>query len=415
VRYGFNPDNVQKRLGDANYEAYLIRQQLIDQTGNNILKGYGDEAAQMQRLMDQAVTQGQALGLTFGQAPTAAQLANLTEDIVWMVETVVAGQKVLAPVVYLASSTREMVEGGAVIAGNDVNLDLTSLTNTGGMIKGDNTLAIRSQGDITNTSGTIKGGDVSLTSTEGSIRNETLASGTGNDKHYATNIGKTAGISATGTLDLEAAKDITVKGADVKAGGDVSLAAGGNVTFDTIENKSADTTYKKAGGLFASGFETNNVITTTNIGSTLGAGGNLTIKSGKDTTIAGSSVDVGGDMKVDAKGDFNVLEKLKSYGKPIWITEIDRRGGSIGGNEAEQASYMTSVSRQMMSYPGVQALFVYELFDEPYFGPDNPESHFGMIEIDWSDADPAMSLRIHDFSGRARVRKTLRQSELTLP
>jgi alkaline phosphatase D len=43
------------------------------------------------------------------------------------------------------------------------------------------------------------------------------------------------------------------------------------------------------------------------------------------------------------------------------------------------------------------------------------DHHFGMIEIDWTRADPAMSLRIHDYSGRARVRKTVRQSELKLP
>ena len=57
----------------------------------------------------------------------------------------------------------------------------------------------------------------------------------------------------------------------------------------------------------------------------------------------------------------------------------------MGGNEAEQASYMTGVAKQMMSYPGVQALFVYELFDEPYFGADNPESHFGMVEAVMGD------------------------------
>jgi filamentous hemagglutinin family protein len=309
VRLGFKPDVVQKRLGDSNYEAYLIRQQLINQTGNNILKGYGDEATQMQRLMDQAVTQSKSLGLTFGQAPTSAQLASLNQDMVWMVETVVGGQKVLAPVVYLAASTRDMIDGGAVIAADNVNIDAKSVSNTGGTIKGDNTLAIRSQGDITNTSGTIKGGDVSLTSTEGSIKNETLAEGAGDNNQYSTVIGKTAGITATGKLNLDAAKDITVKGADVKADGDVSLAAGNNVTFDTIQDKTATTTYKKTGGLFSSGSETNNVITTTNIGSNLGAGGNLTIKSGKDTTIAGSKVKVGGSLDVDAGGDLNVISR----------------------------------------------------------------------------------------------------------
>ncbi len=43
------------------------------------------------------------------------------------------------------------------------------------------------------------------------------------------------------------------------------------------------------------------------------------------------------------------------------------------------------------------------------------DHHFGMIEIDWTQEDPYVSLRIHDFSGRARVRKSIRLSELQLP
>lgn len=340
-RYGYNPDTVVKRLGDANYEAYLIRQQLIEQTGKNILKGYGDEAAQMQRLMDQALQQGRSLGLQFGQAPTPAQLAGLKEDIVWMVETVVGGQKVLAPVVYLAAGTRAMVEGGAVIGGENVSLDVASLANIGGTIRGDNSLDIDSRGDVTNLSGSIKGGDVSVRSAEGSIRNETLASGTGNDKHYATNIGKAAGIEATGKLALDAARDISVKGADVRGGGDVSLAAGNNVSFDTIENKSADTSYGKVGGLFASGVESRNVIAATNVGSGLGAGGNLRIRSGKDTTIAGSAVDVAGKLKVDAGGDFNVLARQDRVQTDTTstVSGIGVGGGMVGSSETTTNAY----------------------------------------------------------------------------
>ena len=47
-RYGYNPDVVTKRLGDANYEAFLLKQQLIQQLGTNLIKGYDSEAAQMQ-------------------------------------------------------------------------------------------------------------------------------------------------------------------------------------------------------------------------------------------------------------------------------------------------------------------------------------------------------------------------------
>src|SRR3546814_16379226 len=93
--------------------------------------------------------------------------------MVWMVETQVNGEKVLAPIVYLSAATKSMFDkGDATIAANEANMNLTSLTNTGGTIEGSDTLSITSQSDITNTSGMIKGGDVSLTSTDGSIVNQ---------------------------------------------------------------------------------------------------------------------------------------------------------------------------------------------------------------------------------------------------
>src|SRR3546814_10073666 len=81
--------------------------------------------------------------------------------MVWMVETQVNGEKVLAPIVYLSAATKSMFDkGDATIAANEANMNLTSLTNTGGTIEGSDTLSITSQSDITNTSGMIKGGDV---------------------------------------------------------------------------------------------------------------------------------------------------------------------------------------------------------------------------------------------------------------
>src|SRR3546814_9302177 len=83
-------------------------------------------------------------------------------------------------------------KGDATIAANEANMNLTSLTNTGGTIEGSDTLSITSQSDITNTSGMIKGGDVSLTSTDGSIVNQTLVSTTGREGNMTTDFGKSA-------------------------------------------------------------------------------------------------------------------------------------------------------------------------------------------------------------------------------
>ena len=162
-----------KRLGDANYEGQLIRQQLIAQTGNNVLSGEKDESQQMKNLMDNAASEGRRLGLSYGDAPSEKQLKNLKKPMVWMVETKVGNQTVLAPVVYLPQSVRDMITGGAEIAADNIDMDLESMTNTGGSISAKNNLKVSSKGDITNTSGTIKGGNVDLSSTEGSIINET--------------------------------------------------------------------------------------------------------------------------------------------------------------------------------------------------------------------------------------------------
>lgn len=90
-----------------------------------------------------------------------------------------------------------------------------------------------------------------------------------------------------------------------------------------------------------------------------------------------------GDM-TKVKGEINVLDILRKYGKPIWITEINKRGGSMDG-EDEQSKYLAETANQLRNYPDVHAFFVYELLDEPYFGKDNPESYYGLVKITKDD------------------------------
>jgi hypothetical protein len=89
--------------------------------------------------------------------------------------------------------------------------------------------------------------------------------------------------------------------------------------------------------------------------------------------------DMGGIHQV--RGNLNHCEHLNRYGRPIWFTEVNWKGGSRGGKEDEQANYLQEIARQLRSSPSVEAMFVYELFDEPYFGPENDESFYGLIEL----------------------------------
>ncbi len=305
--YGVDPDSVERRLGDANYEASLIKTQVLNDGAAAIL-GTGDQAAAMQQLMDNGVTQGKSLGLTIGVAPTKQQLAGLKSNMVWMVDTVVDGQHVLAPVVYLSAATQSQIAGGTVIAAANANMNLTSLNNAGGTISGSNSLNIQSQGNITNTDGTITGGNVSLASTDGSIINQTTATTTGGTGDEHTVIGRTAGISSTGNLSMNAKNDITNTGAQVSAGGNASLNAGGNITFTNIEDKESRSTSSASGSGLDSSSSSTTTTTGTNIGSGLTVGGNLTSNSGGDTTIQGSNVNVTGDGSVTAGGNINILD-----------------------------------------------------------------------------------------------------------
>lgn len=81
----------------------------------------------------------------------------------------------------------------------------------------------------------------------------------------------------------------------------------------------------------------------------------------------------------------NLHEILRGFGKPIWVTELNRRGGSLGGNAQAQSGYLFQSAQRAAALPGVEALFIYELFDEPYFGAENPESHYGLVELTQGD------------------------------
>lgn len=304
---GMDVEQLQKRLGDANYEASLIREQLLLSGAAGLLNS-GDEAESMQSLMVSGANQASTLGLEYGKEPTGEQLASLKGDMVWMVEKEVNGQKVLAPVVYLSEATKSQITSGAILTASNMQLDVDSVTNTGGTINADN-MAIASQGNITNTSGTISGGNIQLASRDGSIINETYASTTGGAGNMATDIGKTGGIAATGDLSLDAAKNIENRGANMSAGGDASLKAGNDIVFDTIEDKRSTERHGTVAGANSS-YESES--STTQVKSGLKVGGNLSTDSGNDTTFAGTDVDVAGDAKIKAGGDVNIINRQDS-------------------------------------------------------------------------------------------------------
>jgi len=80
------------------------------------------------------------------------------------------------------------------------------------------------------------------------------------------------------------------------------------------------------------------------------------------------------------QGKLDLVQFLRRFGKPLWITEINRRDGSKGHRGKEQADYLSQTAAQLRANPHIHAFFVYELLDEPYFGA-NGESDYGLVEV----------------------------------
>lgn len=130
-------ENVHKRLGDGYYEQRLVREQVNMLTGKMFTNEYKDFESQYKALMDNGITFAQKFNLRPGIALSAAQVAQLTSDIVWFEPTVVkltdgSEQTVLNPRVYVVARKDDVEGNGALIAGKQVDLqNLVELENSG--------------------------------------------------------------------------------------------------------------------------------------------------------------------------------------------------------------------------------------------------------------------------------------------
>jgi hypothetical protein len=88
------------------------------------------------------------------------------------------------------------------------------------------------------------------------------------------------------------------------------------------------------------------------------------------------------------------FKHLKTFGKPIWVTEFNHPKGSTDGKD-EQAQGLERSMSMLVDLQGtyrVEAAHVYELLDEPYW--DDYEAHMGLIELKRSgDKSWAMAAR----------------------
>lgn len=92
----------------------------------------------------------------------------------------------------------------------------------------------------------------------------------------------------------------------------------------------------------------------------------------------------GGNPLIDSKNPYiNIMKKLEDYKKPIWLTEVSKRKGSMGYSELQQSEIMDQFIVSLNNYTHIKAIFIYELYDQPnlanaaWAGPH--EAHYGIV------------------------------------
>ncbi|MDR0407406.1 MAG: hemagglutinin repeat-containing protein, partial [Campylobacteraceae bacterium] len=259
-RLNFDQELTFRRLGDGMYETKLIRDAIMAQTGNRYLDGYYSDTDQFQALMDNALGSYEDLGLTYGIALTYEQISNLRDNIVWMVEKEIEGQKVLVPVLYLASNNindygpkimageditlniaGEFTNTGYVKADNDLDIKADALINTQGVISSSNNMNIHTDSSLLNQSGVfISGNDMNIIS-EGTITSTSLVGIIDRSSERGTQMDTIMGLSGAfisgGSANILANDNILLLNTDLIANNNVNIISNKDVTVGKIAEK----------------------------------------------------------------------------------------------------------------------------------------------------------------------------------
>ena len=323
-RLSLDPQQMQMRLGDGFYEQQLVTQQVTANTGRIYLAGYTDAESQFIALMNSGIDAAKDFNLTVGVALTTAQINSLKHDIVWMVDrsvTLPNGtiEHVLAPQVYLSSlQDADLKPSGALISANVININSSNvnnsgtisantalsinannITNQGGTINSGGSNTLVASNDILNLSGAISGTDVSLTAGRditNALTSQTVTRTVGNGVVNGTEFNSAASINATGSLSMNAGRDVSIVAASVKAGGDATIDAGRNLTVGVLTATNSATANQNAA------YRTD----VTQLTSNIQTGGNLNLASGSDMHLTSAALNVGKDATLVAGGDLTL-------------------------------------------------------------------------------------------------------------
>ncbi|WP_454907450.1 hemagglutinin repeat-containing protein [Variovorax gossypii] len=327
---GQDPGNTLKRLGDGFYEQKLIREQVAQLTGYRYLGGHYNDEEQYTALMNNGATFARQHGLRPGIGLSEVQMAQLTSDIVWLVEKTVTlpegvTRQVLAPQLYvrvrpgdidgsgaLLSADATVIKGdgdlvntGTIAGRTLVKIDKDNVRNLGGRIAGGN-LGIHAKTDLDNIGGSITASDSARLTAGNDINLVTTTRTQTGVLTSRTNIDRVAGVYVSnpeGILVASAGRDVRLAGAILANSGNDSgtlLKAGRDISVSTVKEEE-----RQERGSGPRNFYSQS--SSREVGSQIAGGGNVTLDAGNNIRIRGSVIDAEGDLAVKAReGDVRI-------------------------------------------------------------------------------------------------------------
>ena len=262
----YDPNNMLKRLGDGFYELRLVNEQINQLTGRRYLDGYQNALEQYKGLMNNGIRYAKQFNLVPGVGLTKEQMAELTTDLVWMVNqeiTLPSGKKlnVLTPKIYLATNRTKITPTGSVISGDSIVGTVKDMTNEGTVLAAN---LVNLYGQDLENKGLVFANNVNL-----------------NAKQKLVNIG--GKIVATDSVSLYGGKSVELGATTTETQSQLGRTETGNKLVDRQSE-----------------------VTVT------GKGGEITIKSGGDITLKAANVKSTGKVDVNAKGKLLVTTEKQS-------------------------------------------------------------------------------------------------------
>jgi filamentous hemagglutinin len=325
---GQDPNNILKRLGDGFYEQKLIREQVAQLTGYRYLDGFNNDEDQYVTLMNAGATFAKQYGLRPGIGLSAAQMAQLTSDIVWLVEQTVTlpdgtTQRVLVPQVYVhvrpgdidgsgtllsadavkIKSSGDVVNTGTIAGRTLVKIDAENINNLGGRISGGR-VALNANTDLNIVGGTVDAREAALLTAGRDINIRTTTQST----LGSTAVDRVAGVYVSdpgGVLLASAGRDVNLVAAVLANVGD-----GSRTLVNAQRDVNLGTVTESSTVLASRGNARNGVSIASSksreVGTIIVGGGGVALVAGNDVNARAAGVSAAGTLAVTAAHDIRI-------------------------------------------------------------------------------------------------------------